>query len=221
MLAPVRRLPLAAATNLKQACRGPLRALRRRQAAKALKSFARPLRLHLGCGANYLPGWVNIDDHGRLPRIDVRWNLEDGLPVPDASCNLIYSEHVLEHFPVDRAVALLGECRRALQPQGVLRIAMPSLADIVAKYASPDWKDQDWLRWPEFESIATRAEMINVSFRWWGHQWLYDREELHRRLAEAGFQEIADAAWGESRHEDLRGLETRRDSLLICEATKT
>lgn len=221
MLSFLRRSLAAPAQVLKQTCARRASALRRLRAARTLKPFGRPLRLHLGCGPNYLPGWVNIDSNRELPRLDLCWNLDDGLPVADASCQRIYSEHVLEHLPIDRAVVLLRECHRALAPRGVMRVAMPSLENIVAKYASPDWKDQEWLKWPAFQHIATRAEMINVSFRWWGHQWLYDREELRRRLAEAGFREIVDVDWGVSRHDGLSGLETRRDSLLIYEATRS
>lgn len=219
MLNFLRRSVAATAKTLGQTYERRALVMRRRRAAQTLKSFGQPMRLHLGCGPNYLSGWVNLDGNRELPRLDLCWNLDDGLPVADASCQRIYSEHVLEHLPIDRAVVLLRECRRALAQRGVMRIAMPSLENIVAKYASPDWKEQDWLKWPAFQHIATRAEMINVSFRWWGHQWLYDREELHRRLAEAGFHEIADVEWGVSRHDGLSGLETRRDSLLICEAS--
>lgn len=215
----LRQSLLAAAVRLKHACRSPAVALRRRRACQTLRALGQPLRLHLGCGHNYLPGWVNIDV-SRVPRrLDLRWNVNDGLPAGDATCEFVYSEHLVEHLPVVRAVALLRECRRVLVPGGVVRTAMPSLEHLVARYASPDWRDQDWLRWPAFQFVESRAEMLNLSFRSWGHCWLYDREELHRRLAEAGFAEIDDVAWGESRHEALRGLETRRDSLLICEAS--
>jgi predicted SAM-dependent methyltransferase len=195
-------------------------AARRREAAAVVEQLPRPIKLHLGCGTNYLPGWFNVDANARLERLDLAWNINLGLPLPDACCELVYSEHVLEHFPVERGVELLRECRRVLRPGGTLRIAMPSLAHVLAKYTSDDWRDQDWLTWPEFQFIETRAEMVNVSLRWWGHEWLYDHEELHRRLREAGFTEIADAPWGESTLEGLRGLETRRDSLLVCEARK-
>ena len=54
----------------------------------------------------------------------------------------------------------------------------------------------------------------------WGHKWLYDREELHRRLSEAGLRKIKDVEWGRSDSLKLRNRESRRDSLLICEAQK-
>lgn len=34
--------------------------------------------------------------------------------------------------------------------------------------------------------------------QWRGYQWLYNREELHRRLKEGGFTMIRDMEWGES-----------------------
>jgi len=98
---------------------------------------------------------------------------------------------------------------------------MPSLEAVVGSYVAKDWKaEQDWLTWPEYQFIATRAEMLNISMRWWNHQWLYDREELHRRHREAGFAQIDDVRWGESTFRQLVNCETRKDSKLISEAVK-
>lgn len=189
-------------------------------AARKLRRFSPPYKLHLGCGSVRLDNFVNIDLEWRNPAIDLVWDLSTGLPVPEASCQFIYCEHVLEHFPVEQGMNLLRDCRRALTSGGVLRIAMPSLDAILEKAVRPDWRQQEWLTWPEYQFIRTRAEMLNVCFYWWGHRWLYDREELHRRLGEAGFQTIRDVNWGESEIPELRHRETRKDSILICEAEK-
>src|SRR5437868_6771625 len=136
---------------------------------------------------------------------------------PPASCSTAstsWSTYVKD------GVAFLQECRRAVQPGGVLRIAMPSLENLVQKACCGDWRDQDWLRWPGHEFIQTRAEMLNIAFRWWGHQWLYDGEELERRLREAGWEQISPVEWGQSSLAALRNRETRADSLLIYEARK-
>jgi predicted SAM-dependent methyltransferase len=103
---------------------------------------------------------------------------------------------------------------------GVLRVAMPSLDELLEKSCQGAWRDQEWLKRPEYQFIKSRAEMLNIAFRWWGHKWLYDREELHRRLAEAGFTKVVDARWGRSECGSLRNLENRLDSLLVCEASK-
>ena len=124
------------------------------------------------------------------------------------------------HFEVVDGVHLLAECRRILAPIGVLRIATPSQGEILEKSCRGDWRDQDWLTWPAHRSVATRAEMLNAVFRWWGHLLVYDRKELYRRLREAGFTTMREAACGTSDEEELRDLETRIDSLLICEALR-
>ncbi|MEZ6090213.1 MAG: methyltransferase domain-containing protein [Pirellulaceae bacterium] len=199
------------------------RAIRRRRlthARKRLVGFVPPYRINAGCGEAYMSGWINIDVNADVNQVDLVWDLARELPFPDESCEVIFSEHVLEHLAVEQGVSFLRECHRTLCEGGVVRIAMPSLDDLIEKSATGNWRDQSWLREESWKFIQSRAEMFNIFFRWWGHQWIYDREELHRRLKEAGFEKIRDVSWGESEVETLNGLETRCDSLLICEAVK-
>jgi predicted SAM-dependent methyltransferase len=193
---------------------------RQQKNARVLNQFIRPYKLHLGCGKVKFDGWINIDLDEKLDPVDIVWDVSDSLPFEDNSCEIVYHEHMLEHLPIDKGVFLLRECHRVLQAGGVLRVAMPSLDILLEKASSENWRNQDWLTWLEYQFIQTRAEMINIAFRWWGHQWLYDREELHRRLHEAGFKQIRDVKWGHSDLPELRNRETRKDSFLICEAWK-
>ena len=190
------------------------------KAGRYLSRVAVPIKLHVGCGPKSFDGWVQLDAEAAGPHIDVIWDLRWGLPCANDSCGFIYSEHVLEHLNVVDGLRFLRDCRRCLQPGGVVRIAMPSLDILIEKSAGANWRDQDWLTWPAFQHIQTRAEMLNISFRAWGHQWLYDRVELHRRLNEAGFSRIVDCEWCASGFDDLRNREWRQESQLICEATK-
>ena len=96
---------------------------------------------------------------------------------------------------------------------------MPDLDDLIDGYQN-DWRRFDWVNWPQFEFIQTRAEMINIAFRWWGHRHLYNKEELSRALSEAGFSHFYFVEHGQSEYADLQGLETRADSKLIAEAIK-
>lgn len=173
-------------------------------------------QLHVGCGKIRLDGWINADiDPGAQLIIDIRWPL----PFPANYLERIYSEHVLEHVTYDTAVRFLREARRVLAPGGVIRIAMPSLDDLIEGYCQ-NWQRFDWVQWPEHAFIKTSAQMINIAFRWWGHQHLYNREELARALSEAGFTEFQFVDVGTSEHNELRGLESRLDSKLIAEAVK-
>jgi predicted SAM-dependent methyltransferase len=193
---------------------------RKRVALKQISLYKYPYKLHVGCGNIKFDNWINIDINNKISDIDFAWDATQHFPFDDATCALIYNEHFLEHLSIEQASAFLAECYRLLTPGGVLRIAMPSLEQIVAKYCSENWKDQGWLNWPDYQFIQTRAEMINIAFRWWDHKWLYDREELHRRLQIAQFRQIRDVDWGESIVSELKNREHRADSLLICEAIK-
>ena len=177
----------------------------------------RGLKLHLGSGTVKLSGWVNIDLE--TPEADVHLDITRGVPLPDGSARLIYHEHVMEHITVEEGAAGLRDWFRLLEPGGVLRIATPDLEYVVERYGN-DWKDQAWLRLPEYAFIRTRAEMLNVSMRWWGHRYLYDGEELERRMREAGFTTIRRCGYRQSEIAELAGLETREDSRLILEAVK-
>jgi predicted SAM-dependent methyltransferase len=178
-----------------------------------------PLKVNVGCGNAPFPGWTNLDLDPAM-RADILWDVTDGLPFPDDSCAFIYSEHFLEHIPVQQGVRFLSECRRCLQPGGVVRIGMPSAQAHISEYHENIWAKQPWLEKYGYGWIKTRAEYINICFREWGHQWLYDLEELERRLREAGFARIESAGWGESKYPELAKRETRAETLLICEATK-
>lgn len=181
------------------------------------RDATQPLRICLGSGSAPVAGWVNVDmDPGAPVRLDLR----HPLPVADGAASLVYSEHVIEHLTLEEGVALLRECRRVLRDDGVLRIATPDLEALVRSYLG-DWRAQDWVNWKGHEWIDTRARMLNVSFREWGHRHLYDHGELALRLAEAGFAETRRCAIGESPTPGLSGLETRADSLLVVEAWGT
>jgi predicted SAM-dependent methyltransferase len=115
---------------------------------------------------------------------------------------------------------MFKEFYRVLKPGGILRIATPDLDYMVEKYTSASWKDQDWIETYNYQWIQTRAEMLNVCFREWGHQYLYDAEELERRLREVGFGKILRQEWNVSMCAELANRETRKDSKLIIEAVK-
>jgi len=173
-------------------------------------------RLHVGCGKNYFKEWINADID---PRTDLIVFLQKRLPFRNLFLSRIYSEHVFEHVSYASGVSFLKEARRTLQPGGVLRIAMPDLDDLIDGYQQ-NWRRFDWVNWPAFSFIQTKAEMINIAFRWWGHKHLYNKEELARALSAAGFSRFYFPLPGQSDYPDLQGLETRKDSKLIAEAIK-
>jgi predicted SAM-dependent methyltransferase len=176
-----------------------------------------PLRLHLGCGTVRLPGWVNIDVDGGP---DLQLDLRFGLPFPDASVDLIHTEHMLEHMHLSDGRLLMGEAHRVLRPGGTMRIGVPDLEPIVRRYAAPDWREQPWIQSGDFDWIDSPVALINTAFRGWEHLYLYDETELRLRLEQAGFTDVRRVANRESTNPDLAGLETRPETDLIVEVVK-
>ncbi|MDL2284122.1 tetratricopeptide repeat protein [Oxalobacter sp. OttesenSCG-928-P03] len=187
-------------------------------------SSGNAIKLHLACGTAYKDGWINIDNnsYNNIQKLDLNWDLRMPLPFPDNSVDYVFNEHFLEHLTVEEGLSSLKDFLRVLKPGGVMRIAMPDLEEIVRAYLDENWKENYKAGFEKFglTFIQTRAELININFRWWGHQWLYDWEELERRLKEAGGEKIKRGRIFESEHNELKNLETRDESHLIAEVTK-
>lgn len=161
------------------------------------------MKLHLGCGRNAMRGWVNVDLDS--PVADLHADLRRPLPFANDTFDLIFCEHFIEHITRDEAIRFLGECRRVLHRPGTLRLSTPDLRWLCAQYISghlDEWVDVDW-------TPRTPCQLLNEGMRAWGHQFLYDRDELIDLLRQSGFDEIRDAPHRASEHPDLANLECR------------
>ena len=91
------------------------------------------MRANLGCGSQICPDWINIDLVRTGPGV-VAHDLSTGIPLPDASCEVVYHSHVLEHLRRPDAQFFMRECFRVLKPGGILRVAVPDLEQICRQY---------------------------------------------------------------------------------------
>ncbi len=100
------------------------------------RALLRQRCLNLGAGAWFEPGWETVDYCAPEAYVDhrIRFRAKKKLPLPKACARLIFSSHVLEHFPDDLCLAILQECYRILSPSGVLRISVPDLAKALQAY---------------------------------------------------------------------------------------
>ncbi|WP_085647542.1 MULTISPECIES: methyltransferase domain-containing protein [unclassified Pseudomonas] len=172
-------------------------------------------KLHLGCGSVTFPGWINIDLDS--PTADRLLDLTEPLPFADSSVSHIFNEHFIEHVTREQAVAFLKECFRVLTPGGAIRITTPNLRFLTHSYFS-DSKNE----WGDLWQPNSRCQMMNEGMRSWGHQFVYDAEEMTRAIGEAGFKSIVFQSYRKSADEVFSGLESRPfHNELIVEARKS
>lgn len=104
------------------------------------------VRLHLGCGEKYLPGYINIDypaDQHTVMQVKAdRYADLRTLSYPDNSVDEIRSHHVFEHFNRAEALKILARWRRWLKPGGVLFIETPDFEASAAKFLMAGQKSQ-------------------------------------------------------------------------------
>lgn len=191
---------------------------------KLLDSHKKSVRLNIGCGTDYKKGWINIDNNSdnNIVTLDLNLDLRDPLPFEDNTADFIFNEHFFEHLSPEVGVKAMQDMLRVLKPDGVMRIAMPDLESVVHHYLHVPLKDDPVIKDFKIDFVKTPAEWINMSFRWWGHEWLYDYEELVRRLMEAGAHKknISRKELRKSDYPELRNLEIRDGSTLIVEVIK-
>jgi SAM-dependent methyltransferase len=78
------------------------------------------MKVQFGSGSNQIEGWTNHD-----AEVDITKRL----PYEDNSVEMILMEHCWEHIGPHDALRCLDECRRILQPGGVLRLLVPVIDD--------------------------------------------------------------------------------------------
>lgn len=131
--------------------------------------------LNLGCGYPRIEGedWVNLDNllaqlrEGSPERANLLEErnyvehdvLSGPLPFADSTFNGCLLSHVLEHFDCQQAVAIMVECRRVLQPGGVLLASVPN-----ASYFRQVYADDRVQNWPRLFGVTDPGNTIPTFF---------------------------------------------------------
>ena len=89
--------------------------------------------LNIGCGYITHPDWINLDIAPISPIVK-SFDLRRGLPEIDASTDVCYSSHVLEHLSTIEAEFMVQECFRVLKSGGIFRLVIPDLEQITREY---------------------------------------------------------------------------------------
>ncbi len=159
----------------------------------------RNLLVNIGCGPFGKPSWVNLDLFPH-PNVTLVVDCRRSLPLADASCLGIHVEHFLEHLdPIDERTPFLQDCRRCLQPEGVLRVIVPDIELYIRAYLEPGWDVLNQIgcggEKPE-DAFTCKMEALNHVFHQdWEHYAGYDAESLELALRAAGFTQVTRCSW--------------------------
>ena len=95
-------------------------------------------KLNLGCGSEYLHGWINLD-YSKETKADVYHDLEETpLPFKDGQFDFVYASHILEH--IKNLPQLKLELNRIVRTPGIMVVVVPY-------YSSSDaWGDDTHCR---------------------------------------------------------------------------
>ena len=141
------------------------------------------MKLHLGCGKRFIPGFIHVDAVD-FPHIDHVATIDNLSFVPDNSVELIYNCHVLEHFKRRDVDRVLREWLRVLIPGGVLRISVPDFASLCEVY-----QREKNLNLVIGALFGRQDYLYNI------HSNVFDFAALSGQLHNAGFVDVARYDW--------------------------
>jgi len=190
-------------------------------------------RLHIGCQHHPMDGWLNADIQPADPRV-AYMDATKPFPLPDASFDYVFSEHMIEHIGLEQGAHMLRESYRVLKPGGKIRIVTPDITLLQKLLQDPEQADhaayiEFSMRYFRNPSVFNEVVVVNNFFRDWGHQFVYNEATLGRLFELAGFSSISRGQVGSSGDAVLNGLENHhmeitdrfnRMESLVMEAVK-
>ncbi len=149
------------------------------------------MKLHLGCGKRFIPGFFHIDGIDG-PHIDHVCSIDDLSFIEDNSIDLIYACHVAEHFKRARLPDVLKEWYRVLKKEGKLRLAVPDFEAIIKVYNK--YKDLDLVIGPLY---GGQNYLYNIHYN------TFDFDSLNGYLERAGFNQVNRYDYRETEHSSI------------------
>jgi hypothetical protein len=181
--------------------------------------------VNAGSGPSDPQPWINIDGSWQARLAGHRWlaragarllgieighwprgvryrDVRRGLGYSDGSVAVVYASHMLEHLYRDEAVRFLQDAHRVLMPEGVCRIVVPDVEQIVLWYLAHQREPVETHREPSSDMLmgllllrsktaGHRSGPLQLARRLADlheHKWMYDREGLLALFREAGFR---------------------------------
>lgn len=179
-----------------------------------------------GCGLCAPPEWENYDSSptlrlqkfpiiGKLikEKLNVKFpdnviygDITKGLPVPDNSCDGVYSSHTLEHLSLKDFRIAIKNTFKILKPEGIFRCVIPDLEAAARLYISKIENDNSYASVDFMHQTLLGKEsrdkgiksIISAVFGNSHHLWMWDRHSLKEELIKAGFRSVREYSFNDS-----------------------
>lgn len=164
-------------------------------------------KFHLGCGTIFIPGYLNVGwwphlaagalyaaPNGVEGTVLLNHDLVGGIPAADASLDVVYHSHMLEHLSAAEGLAFTRECFRVLRPGGLLRVLVPDLELWARNYVYGNQFFFDEYRRgglaDDHETYPTNGAVFMGMLHNHGHKMGYDFDTLKALLERCGLHRI-------------------------------
>jgi predicted SAM-dependent methyltransferase len=161
------------------------------------------MKLHLGCGKRFIPGFVHIDK-ANFSHIDFYSDVYNLEMIKDGVCDLIYASHVLEYYDFDEALRVLIESKKKLKSTeegSCLRLSVPNFDALLKVYKSTD-NNIDRIIGPLFGRMIILNEKTGREDYIY-HKTVFTKLKLEKLLYEAGFKKVIEYDWRTTIHKDF------------------
>lgn len=144
---------------------------------------ASPVGLHLGAGANKIPGLINCDLFNEAA--DRKIDGGDLSEFKDRSVDLIETHHMIEHLSFDEAGRAFQEWARVLKPGGYLVLSCPDLTGVALLWMKRTIQNRFGRR-PERRDYILKMIYGSQEREGMFHKSGYDRAQMEKALARYG-----------------------------------
>ena len=152
------------------------------------------MKLHLGSGKRYIPGFVHVDIN-KFPHVDFVHDIRTLPMIKRNSVELIYFCHGIEYFDRLEIKNVLKEWKRVLKKGGTLRLAVPNFEALIKAYKKYNELDKVigplYGRW----EITQKNKTLVIY-----HKTVYDFKSIKKVLKDAGFTNIKRYDWRKTIH---------------------
>jgi predicted SAM-dependent methyltransferase len=136
------------------------------------------IKLNLGCGSEYLDGYINCDMYAE--KVDKRFDAAK-IDMNDNTVDEIRAYHLIEHFDFKQIFSVFSEWNRVLKSSGSLILETPDLFSTCKRFVEAD----------ENEKLFLYGHMFSMP---WidglTHKFLFTESQIVWTLQQCSFKDI-------------------------------